>query len=64
MKSVSMLEVILIGAKNDVHWHLACEACKHAVHNKLIKLVYGTPDGDVTVSVKRKNGKVVIRINP
>jgi len=56
-----MSEVILIGIKTDVHWQLACEAVKHAVKGEKITLVYETPEGDVTLTVKQHKWQIIIR---
>jgi hypothetical protein len=56
-----MTEFVLVNISTVIHWQLACEASKHAVQGKKIDLEYETPEGDVTMSVQRKSGQVVIR---
>lgn len=55
-----MVEYIVINVQTDLHWQLACEAAKHAVMNKKVRLVYETPEGDVAMTVQRKNTRQVV----
>ena len=53
-----MAEITLVGIKTDVHWQLACEAAKHA---DKVTLVYETPKGEVTLTVKQHRHQIIIR---
>ena len=56
-----MAEITLVGIKTDVHWQLACEAAKHADKENRVTLVYETPEGEVTLTVKQHRHQIIIR---
>ena len=56
-----MAEIVLINIQTDVHWQLACQAAKHAVKFKTVKLVYGTPTGDEKLTVNYNKQQITIR---
>jgi len=60
-RSVYVAEITLIGIKTDIHWQLACEAAKHADKDNKVTLVYETPKGEVTLTVKQHRHQIIIR---
>ena len=59
-KGATLMEYILINIVTEVHWQLACEAAKHAEKNTKVRLVYETPEGEVALTVQRKNTRQVV----
>jgi hypothetical protein len=56
-----MCQVVLVNIKTEVEWQLAFQAICHADADKKVKLTFGTPEGDISLSVQSKAQQTVIR---
>lgn len=58
-----MKRFILLGIRTELEWQLAYQAAQHAEGGRRLYLTYGTPDGDVTLSVQRHKNDITVRGN-
>lgn len=55
--------VKLIGIRSELEWQLAFQASKEAEKGRRNYLTYGTPHGDITMTVEQRGNEITIRSN-